>query len=85
MGEAAEVSAQVLARDLRKKGFVVEYSYTGNMKRRLSRANKISACVALIMGDEELSKGIVTVRDMDSGVQWETPIDSLSDTLSHYR
>ena len=85
LGEAAEVRAQILARDLRKKGFVVEYSYTGNMKRRLSRANKIAACAALIIGDEELSKSIVTVRDMDSGDQTEMPIDSLSESLSHYR
>ena len=85
LGAAAEMRAQILARDLRKKGFVVEYSYTGNMKRRLSRANKIAACAALIMGDDELSKSIVTVRDMDSGAQWEIPIGSLSDSLSHYR
>ena len=84
LGEAAEMRAQILARDLRKKGFIIEYSYTGNMKRRLIRANKIAACAALIIGDEELSKSMVTVRDMDSGNQSEMPIDSLSDSLFHY-
>ncbi len=85
LGEAAEMRAQILARDLRKKGFIIEYSYTGNMKRRLNRANKLAACAALIIGDEELSKSMVTVRDMDSGDQSEIPIDSLSDSLFHYR
>ena len=85
LGDKAEEHAQILARDLRRKGFIVEYSYSGNMKRRLSRANKIAACAALIIGEEELSKSIVTVRDMDSGDQTEMPIDSLSDSLSHYR
>src|SRR5690606_11424553 len=40
MGEAAEALCLKLAYDLRQAGSVVDLGYTGNMKKRLERANK---------------------------------------------
>ena len=37
-------------------GFVVELGYSGNLKRRLQRADKINARAAVILGEDELAK-----------------------------
>ena len=85
IGEAAEARAQLLARDLRKAGFAIELDYSGTTKRRLNRANKAGVCAALIIGDDELDKDVVTVRDMDTGEQQETGRVSLLESLAPYR
>ncbi len=74
-----------MAHDLRKTGHMVEMGYSGNMKRRLARANKANARAALLLGDDELAKGVATVRDMESGEQTEVSLDYLSEHLDQYR
>ena len=85
LGAAADARAQTLAYDLRKAGYSVELGYSGNMKRRLNRANKAGAAAAVIIGDDELAKGVATIRDMDSGKQYEAPVAALVKSLSLYR
>ena len=84
IGEPAEARAELLARDLRKTGHFIELDYSGNTKRRFNRANKSGACAALIMGDDELDRGVVTVRDMDTGKQQEVALGSLTKSLAPY-
>ncbi len=81
LGEEAERRALVMAHDLRKQGFVVELGYRGNLKRRMARANKVNASHAVIIGEDELARGVVTLRDLDSGEQAELSIDSVSEGL----
>jgi len=85
LGAAADARAQVLAYDLRKAGYAVELGYSGNMKRRLNRANKAGAAAAVIIGDDELAKGVATIRDMDTGEQYQAPVAALVESLSLYR
>lgn len=85
LGDAAGAQAQVIAQDLRKAGYVVELGYSGNMKRRLNRANKAGASAAVIIGDDELAKGVATVRNMDCGEQLEVALASLVESLAPYR
>ena len=81
LGEAGERKALALARDLRRKGIAVELDYKGNMKRRLQRANKVNARAAIILGDNELQRGVVAVKDLDRGEQKEVPLDQLAEAL----
>lgn len=85
IGAAAEAKALSLARDLRGRGFAVELGYRGNLKRRLARADKLHARAALIMGDDELAKGVATLRDFDSGEQQEIAFAALAERLAPYR
>ena len=85
LGADAQAKALVIAHDLRKTGHMVEMGYSGNMKRRLARANKANARAALLLGDDELAKGVATVRDMESGEQTEASLDYLSEHLDQYR
>jgi len=81
LGAAAEAKALGIARALRKQGIAVEQDYRGNMKRRMQRANKVNARAAVIIGDDELAKGIAQVKDLDSQAQREVPLDKLAEIL----
>ncbi|MFD2265501.1 histidine--tRNA ligase [Lacibacterium aquatile] len=80
LGEAAETEALKLAHQLRKAGHTVDVGFSGNLKKRLMRANKLKATKAIILGEDELAKGVAAVRDLDSGEQAEV---ALTDLLRH--
>ncbi|MCW5737269.1 MAG: histidine--tRNA ligase [Enhydrobacter sp.] len=82
LGPAAESKALGIARTLRRAGIAVEQDYRGTMKRRMQRANKLNARAAVILGDDELAKGVVQLKDLDSGEQREVPLDQLSEVLT---
>ena len=73
------------AHTLRQNGFIVDMAYSGNMGKRMKKANKINACAAIIMGSDEYEKGVVTVRDLDSGDQNEVAVSDLCDFMRKYK
>jgi histidyl-tRNA synthetase len=81
IGEAAELEALKLTQRLRGAGHVVDLGYGGNAGKRMKRANKIEARVALVLGEDELARGAVTFRDLDAGTQEEMPLDGLAERL----
>ena len=81
IGEEAETFMLRLAEDLRDRGLVVDLGYSGNIQRRMRRADRIGARAAVLLGDDELARGAATVRDLDSGEQSEVPLDTLADRL----
>lgn len=85
LGAAAEAMGLTLAQELRRAGFPVDLGYSGNLARRLRRADKLAARAAVILGDDELARKAVALRDLDSGEQAEIPIDQLIERLTPYR
>ena len=85
VGEKGEAAALKLAHELRQAGFVVDLGYSGNVGRRMKRANKIGARAAVILGEDELARSAATVRDLDSGEQIEVPLGALKDRLVPFR
>jgi histidyl-tRNA synthetase len=85
VGEAGETQAQTLAHKLRRDGFAVDLGYSGNLSRRLKRANRIRASVAVILGEDELQRGAATLRNLDTGEQIEVPLGQLRDRLAPFR
>ncbi len=80
IGEAAEGEALALAEMLRNHGWAVDLGYSGNVARRMRRANNVNARVALLIGEEEVARNVVALRDLDSGEQTEVSMDpSLSE------
>lgn len=84
IGEEAQIFALRLSNDLRREGFTIELGYRGNLKRRLSRANKLNARIAIILGADELEQGAATIRDFDSGEQRLVNLVELKDQLARY-
>jgi histidyl-tRNA synthetase len=85
VGAEAETAALALTQRLRHDGFTVELGFSGNLSKRMKRANKISAAAAVILGEDELARGVATVRDLDTGEQGEAALASLADRLARYR
>jgi histidyl-tRNA synthetase len=81
LGEAAEQLALKLAEDLRDNGLAVDLGYSGNLARRMRRADRIGARAAVLIGDNELAQGAATVRDFDSGAQELVPLADLPGRL----
>ena len=81
VGEDATIAAIKLAHDLRKAGHSVEMGYSGNLGKRMKRANKLNASHAVIIGETELEKGVATIRDLDTGAQVEVALDKIGDHL----
>jgi len=82
VGDVVQEAAMVLARDLRNAGFIVDLGYRGNVTRRMKRADRIGARVALLLGEDELERGVVTLRDLDSGEQQVLTRDALQAALT---
>tara|TARA_B100001121_G_C18350325_1_gene462149 strand:- start:103 stop:618 length:516 start_codon:yes stop_codon:yes gene_type:complete len=85
MGQEAADRAHLLAEELRDGGLVVDLAYAGNVSRRMKRANRIGASAALILGDEELARNVVQIRDMKTGNQSETSLDAVIVGLNQFR
>jgi histidyl-tRNA synthetase len=85
VGDKGEAAAQQLAHRLRRAGFAVDVGFSGNVGRRLKRANKINARAAVILGEDELARDAVGLRDLDTTEQIEVPIAELEDRLAPFR
>jgi len=73
-----EMLPVVVAQQLRDAGFVVELTYSGNLGRRMHRANRLGARAVVLLGQDEAARGAATVRDLDSGEQREVPLAELA-------
>ena len=85
IGTEAEDVALKLSWELRRDGIYVELGYRGNVSKRMKDANKMRARAAILIGEDELKRGVATVRDLDSGEQTEVPLTALKDRLAPYR
>ncbi|MFI4987119.1 MAG: histidine--tRNA ligase [Alphaproteobacteria bacterium] len=85
IGSAAETAALKIARELRQRNMAVELGYHGNLARRMKRANKVNARIAILLGDDELKRGSASVRDLDTGAQSDVPLDALVERLAAER
>lgn len=82
VGDDVNTKAIEIAYKLRRAGFVVEQGYSGNLKKRMIRANKANAYKAVIIGSEELANNVVTLKDLDSGEQKSVAVDKLIEELN---
>jgi len=85
IGDEAERAALILANKIRHAGLPADLGYSGNMGKRMKRANKLNARVAVILGETELAKNVAAVRDLDSGEQREVPLETLIESLAQYQ
>ncbi len=85
VGDKAESEAMVVTEMLRKKGYRVDLGYSGNLKKRMKRANRLNAVAAVLLGEDELTRNVGTLRNMDSGEQKEVSLETLEDHLALYK
>lgn len=81
LGEDAAILGSVVAYYLRMTGRVVDMAFKGNLKKRMQRANKLNATHAVIIGEDEIAKGVALIKDLDSGEQNEVAIEDIVEKI----
>ena len=56
-----------IMKKLVQSGIKSEIVYSGNLSKKLKRANKIKASYAIILGEEELNKKVIKLKDLKLG------------------
>ena len=72
IGDKARLYALGLAHNLRVNGIAVAIdTLNRNLKGQMKYANKLAARYSVVIGDDEIERGVVTLKDMKSGEQKE--------------
>ncbi|MEN3951043.1 histidine--tRNA ligase [Iodidimonas sp. SYSU 1G8] len=71
VGADGETEALVLTQQLRRAGVKTDIAFRGNVGKRMKQANKVNARAAILVGGDELARGAVALRDLDTGEQVE--------------
>ena len=83
IGDASWPAARVLARDLRRAGLRALIDYGGrSSKSQMKRANRSAAQRMLILGEDELARDQVTIKEMETGHQHTVSRDDVMDYLA---
>ncbi len=82
LGDKAGESAFLLAQQLRGQGIETELDYEGrSLKSQMRRADKSGARYVLILGEDELARREVQLRDMLTKTQRILPLENIVETL----
>jgi len=78
LGEEARKAAFPLAFELRQKGVSTETDYgEKSLKSQLKRADKLGANYTFIIGENELNKGVVKVRNMKESKEEDIKLEDI--------
>ncbi|HHU19147.1 MAG TPA: histidine--tRNA ligase [Bacilli bacterium] len=78
LGEEAELKASGLMKNLRAAGLQADKDFLAKkMKAQFKAADRENAKFVLIIGDQELEKEVVLIKEMASGTQEAVPFDSI--------
>ena len=81
LGAGAEAAALAVLQELRTAGVRAEMAYRGNMKKRMERANRIGARAVVILGEDEVARGVAAVKDLATGVQVEVALEGVKEAV----
>jgi histidyl-tRNA synthetase len=82
LGEAATKAGFAMLTRLQREGILVEMEYTGkSLKAQLRRADKMNTRRVLILGEDELARGVAQLRSMDESLQEEVALEGLETRL----
>jgi len=78
LDEEAKTKGIEFARFFRRQGVESLIEFVGrSLKNQMSRANKLGAAWVLIVGEEEIRKGLYQLKDMATGTQKESKAEDL--------
>ena len=82
IGEEAKKKGFRLVQELRLSGLFVEMDYEfKSLKAQMRKADKLGFSHVLILGEDEIAKGVALIRDMGAGTQEEIPQEGLVEQL----
>jgi histidyl-tRNA synthetase len=81
LGDAARMHAVRLLARLHRAGVGAQIAMGGSLRSQLRQADKRDARLALIIGEDEIAQGMVTLRNLALGTQEAVPLDTLDDAI----
>lgn len=83
MGDDAKAFGLKLLRDLHKKGVKAEMdTLARNIKGQFKYADRLGAQYTVVIGDNELAEGVVTIKEMAKSEQRQVKLDDLLEELA---
>ncbi|AMM53237.1 histidine--tRNA ligase [Pyrococcus kukulkanii] len=74
-----------IASRLRREGIKAEVELMGRkLRKALEYANRIRAKATIIVGRKDLERGVVTIRDMESGEQREVKVEEVVEDVKRF-
>ena len=71
---------------IRKEGYYIEFdSLRRSMKSQLRESNKLGVSITIIIGEEEMDKQCVQIKDLSSGEQKSVQFDSIIPYLKNVK
>ncbi|SDX41675.1 histidine--tRNA ligase [Paenibacillus sp. CF384] len=82
LGEAADREVTRLLHGLRMRGISAERDYQGRkMKAQMKSADRLQVRFTAILGDDELARGEIMLKNMTTGEQQSVALDQLADEI----
>ena len=82
LGKAEEEAAMPIISQLRDNGIATEiYPESAKMKKQMEYANRRGIPYVVIIGSNELERGVATVKNMRSGEQMEVSLNDITSVL----
>ncbi len=78
LGEEANLKAAAIVNELRQTGIQVDKDYQGKkFKGQFKAADRLQAKYVLVLGDDELAKNQIAVKNMETGDQQTVALDQI--------
>jgi histidyl-tRNA synthetase len=85
LGDGVNKEAVRLVHDLRKHGLRVDKDYLGRkVKAQFKAADRLGAKFALVLGEDELEKEVVRLKELETGEEQEIPLARLRERLQEF-
>lgn len=82
MGDKGRIKGLEILRELHKKGISAQMdTLARNVKGQFKYAARLNVKKTIVIGDEELEKGVVQIKDMDRHEQQEVSFDNILEML----
>lgn len=84
LGENAKDQTVVIVHELRKAGLTVEKDYLDKkVKAQFKAADRLQAKFVAVLGEEELNKQVINLKNMETGEQQEVLLQDLVEFLAN--
>jgi histidyl-tRNA synthetase len=82
LGDEVNNEAVRIVHELRKHGIRIDKDYQNRkMKGQFKAADRLGAKFALVLGDDELQKEVIQIKELETGNEEEIPLAQLADRL----
>lgn len=82
LGETAQAEGFKLLNSLRQQGLSAAMDFAGrSMKAQMKQANKLGAKYSVILGEDEITEGVVMLRSMEDSSQAKVPMNQVAEKI----